>query len=88
MELQLVHLGSVKLRHLWHRSAVLWGVTPSGLVTDAPSSRRHIRSLSLGRVKLDTVSSPAQIHISVTAAKASGLACCEGPDLSCFSRLV
>jgi len=32
MELQLVPHGSVKLSHLWHRNAVLWGVTPSGLV--------------------------------------------------------
>ena len=86
MQVRLVPLGSMKLRHLWHRSVVLWG-DAVWFGTNVPGSRRHMRSLSLGRVKMDAVRSPARRHVSVTAARASGLACCEGPDRYCLSRL-
>ena len=64
----------------------LVGCDPVWFRTNVPGSGRHMRS-PLGRVKLDTVSSPARCHISVTAARASGLACFEGPDPRCLSRL-
>ena len=86
MELQLLSLGSGKLRHLWHKSAVLWGVTPSGLVQMyrvLEGTCALFRQSKAGRSQFTCTTS----HLS-NAAKSFRSRCCERPDLRCLSSLV